>query len=41
MLRIDEDDGEARARREGVVTVRAILLGNEGIRAASTGIVRD
>lgn len=41
ILTISESSGRARARDEGVVTVRATLVGNEEIRVASTGIVID
>jgi hypothetical protein len=41
VLTIDEDSGRARARNEGVVTVRATMRGNDDVRAASTGIVVD
>lgn len=35
------DAGRARGRDEGVVTVRVTVVGSEGVRAASTGIVFD
>jgi hypothetical protein len=41
VLTIDEASGRARARNEGVVTVRATMRGNDDVRAASTGIVVD
>jgi len=41
ILTINRSTGRARGRDEGVVTVRATVVGNEQIRAASTGIVFD